>query len=88
MLYLSSQVVEIKLHLEILCKRQKALRLQKSGNKGESALCSRRVGFLVYLFMFLTLGIDRVDPGQSSKPAPASGEKDSRVVRMCICLLL
>ncbi|XP_047678904.1 E1A-binding protein p400 isoform X4 [Tachysurus fulvidraco] len=45
------QVVEIKLHLEILCKRQKALRLQKSGNKG-----------------------------QSSKAAPASGEKDSRVV--------
>ncbi|XP_058245104.1 E1A-binding protein p400 isoform X2 [Hemibagrus wyckioides] len=44
------QVVEIKLHLEILCKRQKALRLQKSGNKG-----------------------------QSRKPAPASGEKDSRV---------
>ncbi|KAK3566251.1 hypothetical protein QTP86_030323 [Hemibagrus guttatus] len=44
------QVVEIKLHLEILCKRQKALRLQKSGNKG-----------------------------QHSKPAPASGEKDSRV---------
>ncbi|XP_060738217.1 E1A-binding protein p400 isoform X4 [Tachysurus vachellii] len=44
------QVVEIKLHLEILCKRQKALRLQKSGNKG-----------------------------QSSKSAPASGEKDSRV---------
>ncbi|XP_046726606.1 E1A-binding protein p400 isoform X2 [Silurus meridionalis] len=31
------QVVEIKLHLEISGKRQKALRLQKSGNKGQSS---------------------------------------------------
>ncbi|XP_053536051.1 E1A-binding protein p400 isoform X2 [Ictalurus punctatus] len=38
------QVVEIKLHLEILGKRQKVLRLQKSGTKGQSSKSSPASG--------------------------------------------